>query len=327
MQVLINILEVLIVIVPVLLAVAFMTLIERKVLAAMQRRIGPNYVGIYGVLQPFADALKLLTKEIVIPQHAARSLFFIAPALSLITAILGWAVIPFGPGMVISDMDLGVLFTLALSSVGVYGVLLTGWAGNNSYSFLGGVRSTAQILSYELVLGTSILTVMVLTGSFHYSTIIENQLPVWYAIPLLPVCLLFMISAVFELNRTPGDLPEGESELVAGFFTEAGSSVFVSSFLGEYVNIVAMSSLLAILFLGGYAMPDMITNTTFLSMTSVIIGLKTCIGAFGIVWIRATLPRMTFLSLIQGCWMYLLPLAIACLLFVPSVVFAFDSIL
>lgn len=204
-------------------------------------------------------------------------------------------------------------------------MLLTGWAGNNAYSFLGGIRTTSSMISYELVLGTSILTVMLVTGSFRYSSIIENQIAVWYMLPLLPIGMLFAISAVFELNRAPADLAEAESELVAGFFTEAGSSVFVSSFLGEYVNIVAISALLAILFFGGYAIPQLVDNNTFISTASLVIGLKTCIGCFCIVWIRAVLPRLTFLILLSSCWTYLLPLAIACLLFFPSMLIAFDA--
>lgn len=224
----------------------------------------------------------------------------------------------------IADIELGVLFTLALSSVGVYGVLLTGWAGNNAFSFLGGIRTTSSMISYELVLGTAILTVILITGSFHYATIVENQIAVWYVLPLMPIALLFAISATFELNRAPADLAEAESELVAGFFTEAGSSVFVSSFLAEYTNIVMMSTLLALLFFGGYAIPEVVSFPSFISLAAVGLGLKTCIGCFSIVWIRAVLPRITFIMLLQACWTYLLPLAIACLLFFPSMLIAFD---
>ena len=272
-----------------------------------------------------ADALKLLTKEIIVPQHASKWLFFMAPALSLIIAVLSWAVIPFGPGLVLVDMDLGVLYTLALSSVGVYGVLLTGWAGNNAYSFLGGIRTTSSMVSYELVLGTAILTVMLVGSSLRYATLVETQAPLWYAVPLLPVAALFALGACFELNRAPGDLAEAESELVAGFFTEAGSSVFVSSFLAEYTNIVLMSSLLATLFMGGYALPELVSLAGVVSVASVALGLKTCVGCFAIVWVRAVLPRLTFISLLSACWTYLLPLAIACLLVYPSMLVAFDA--
>lgn len=322
---LLSLVEALVVLVPVLLAVAWTTLVERRVLAAMQRRVGPNVVGYYGLLQPFADALKLLTKEVLVPLHASRSLFFLAPALSLMVACLGWAVLPLGPGLVLADLELGVLYTLALSSVGVYGVLLTGWASNNAFGFLGGLRSTSMMISYELVLGTSVLTVILVGGSFQYSVLCEAQLAVWYGVPLLPVAILFGVSAVYELNRTPADLAEGESELVAGFFVEASASPFVSAFLAEYINIVMMSTLLAVLYLGGYAMPA-ILPIGFVSGASVVLGLKACIGVFGIVWLRATLPRQRFDTLMAGCWAWLLPLAIACLLFVPSALMAFDAL-
>ena len=324
MTALLNTLSVLIIVVPILLAVAFMTLVERKVLSAMQRRVGPNTVGMYGVGQPFADALKLLTKEIIVPQHASKGLFFMAPALSLILAILSWAVLPLGPGLAIADMELGVLYTLALSSIGVYGVLLTGWAGNNAFSFLGGIRTTSSMISYELVLGTVILTVLLISGSFSYVSVVEYQLPIWNGVPLFPVALLFALSATFELSRAPADLPEAESELVAGFFTEAGAAVFVSSFLAEYTSIVMMSTLLALLFMGGSASGEMVSPLGFISLASVILGLKACVGCFSIVWIRAVLPRVTFITLLQACWTYLLPLAIACLVLCPSLLVAFD---
>ena len=208
-----NLLEVLIVLVPILLSVAFMTIIERKVLAAMQRRVGPNKVGYYGVLQPFADALKLVVKETVVPAQATKSLFFLAPVITLIFSLLGWGVIPFGAGLTLSDFSLGILYTLAISSVGVYGVLFAGWSANSKYAFLGSLRSTAQMISYELILSSAILTVILLTGSFNIISIIEHQQAIWYVVPLLPMFIIFFISALAETNRTPFDLPEAESEL------------------------------------------------------------------------------------------------------------------
>lgn len=321
---LLNLVEVLIVLVPILLAVAFITIIERKVMGSMQRRVGPNKVGYYGVLQPFADALKLVVKETVVPEHATKSLFFLAPVITLIFSLLGWAVIPFGAGMRISDFPLGILYTLAISSIGIYGVLFAGWSANSKYAFLGSLRSTAQMISYELILSSAILCVILLVGSFHITTIIETQESVWFIIPLLPMFIIFFISALAETNRTPFDLPEAESELVAGFFTEHSGMIFVFFFLGEYCSIVLMSSLTAILFLGGYNMPELFVNETFINIQSIILGLKTCIFIFLFVWFRATLPRLRYDQLMVFCWTGMLPLAIAFVVLVPSILVAFD---
>lgn len=324
LTILLNFLEVLIVLVPILLAVAFMTIIERKVMGSMQRRVGPNKVGYYGVLQPFADALKLVVKETVIPEHATKSLFFLAPVITLIFSLLGWAVIPFGAGMTISDFSLGILYTLAISSIGIYGVLFAGWSANSKYAFLGSLRSTAQMISYELILSSAILTVILLTGSFNFTTIIESQESIWFIIPLLPVFIIFFISVLAETNRTPFDLPEAESELVAGFMTEHSGMVFVFFFLGEYCSIVLMSSLSAILFLGGYNMTELFINESFINLQSIILGLKTCIFCFLFVWTRATLPRLRYDQLMVFCWTGMLPLAIAFIVLVPSILIAFD---
>jgi NADH-ubiquinone oxidoreductase chain 1 len=319
-----NLLEVVIVLVPVLLAVAFMTIIERKTLAAMQRRVGPNKVGYYGVLQPFADALKLVVKETVVPAHSTRSLFFLAPVITFIFSLLGWGVIPFGAGLTISDFSLGILYTLAISSIGIYGVLFAGWSANSKYAFLGALRSTAQMISYELILSSAILTVILLTGSFNIITIIEAQQAVWFIVPLLPIFIIFFISALAETNRTPFDLPEAESELVAGFLTEHSGMIFVFFFLGEYCSIVLMSTLTAILFFGGYNMPELFVNDTFINLQSIVLGLKTCVFAFLFVWFRATLPRMRYDQLMLMCWTGLLPVAIALVVLVPSILIAFD---
>jgi NADH:ubiquinone oxidoreductase subunit H len=229
-----NLLEILIVLVPILLAVAFITIIERKVMGSIQRRIGPNVVGYYGVLQPFADALKLVVKEQVIPSQATKSLFFLAPIITLIFSLLGWGVIPFGPGLALSDFSLGILYSLALSSIGVYGILFAGWSANSKFAFLGALRSTAQMISYELIYSAAVLSVILLCGTFNITQIIEAQQTVWYVIPLLPIFILFFISALAETNRTPFDLPEAESELVAGFITEHSGMIFVFFFLAEY---------------------------------------------------------------------------------------------
>ena len=317
-------LEVLVVIVPVLLAVAFMTIIERKQLAAMQRRVGPDTVGIYGILQPFADALKLILKETVIPAQANKIIFYLAPVLSLGLSLLGWAVIPFGQGLTLFDFSLGVLYTLALSSLGVYGTLFAGWAANSKYAFLGSLRSTAAMISYELILNSAVIIVILLTGSFNYIEIIESQQPIWFIVPLAPVFIFFFISILAETSRVPFDLQEAESELVAGFFTEHSSIIFVFFFLAEYTSIVLMSTLSAIFFCSGYNMPELFDNNSIINLQSIVLGIKTCIFCFIFVWFRATLPRIRFDQLLTFCWTGLLPIAIAFVLLVPSLLVAFD---
>lgn len=319
-----NLLEVVVVLVPVLLAIAFMTIIERKQLAAMQRRVGPNTVGLYGIAQPFSDALKLIVKETVVPAQANKILFYLAPIMTLIFSLLGWGVIPFGEGLAITDFSLGILFTLALSSLGVYGVLFAGWSANSKYAFLGALRSTASMISYELILSTAIIIIILLTGSFNLTAIIEYQQAIWFIIPLLPVFIFYFISILAETNRTPFDLPEAESELVSGFMTEHSSVPFVFFFLGEYSSIVLLSTLSAILFMGGWLLPEVFVNDTFINLQAIILGLKTCLFCFLFVWMRATLPRLRYDQLIVLCWVGILPLAIAFTILVPSILVAFD---
>lgn len=296
-----NLLEILIVLVPVLLSVAFMTIIERKVMGSMQRRIGPNVVGYYGVLQPFADALKLVVKEQVIPSQSTKSLFFLAPILSLIFSLLGWGIIPFGPGLTLTDFSLGILYSLALSSIGVYGILFAGWSANSKYAFLGSLRSTAQMISYELIYSAAVLIIILLCGTFNITEIIEAQQSVWYIVPLFPIFILFFISALAETNRTPFDLPEAESELVAGFITEHSGMIFVFFFLAEYCSIVLMSTFTAILFLGGYNIPELFVNDTFINLQSIVLAIKAVLFMFVFVWIRATLPRLRYDALMVFC--------------------------
>ena len=324
LNILINLLDVLLVILPILLSVAFMTIIERKQLAAHQRRVGPNTTGYYGVLQPFSDALKLVVKETVIPSQSNKILFYLAPISSLIFSLLGWGIIPFGQGLTLSDFSLGILYTVALSSLGVYGVLFAGWSANSTYAFLGSLRSTAAMISYELILSSAILIIIILTGSFNITSIIENQQAIWYIIPLFPVFIFYFISILAETSRTPFDLQEAESELVAGFFTEHSSVPFVFFFLAEYCSIVLFSCITSILFLGGYHMPELFINDSFINLQSIILGLKTCIFCFMFVWVRATLPRMRFDALIELCWLNLLPVCVAFIILVPSVLIAFN---
>ena len=319
LDILINLIDVLLVILPVLLAVAFMTIIERKQLAAHQRRVGPNTTGYYGLLQPFSDALKLIVKETVIPSQSNKILFLLAPVFTLIFSLLGWGVIPFGQGLTLFDYSLGIFYTLALSSLGVYGVLFAGWSANSKYAFLGSLRSTAAMISYELILSSCVLIVIFFTGTFNFTKIIESQQAIWFIVPLLPVFIIYFISILAETSRTPFDLQEAESELVAGFFTEHSSVPFVFFFLAEYSSIVLFSCITAILFLGGYHVPEIFVNDSFINLQSIILGLKTCIFCFLFVWVRATFPRLRYDQLISLCWLNLLPIAVALIIFIPSI--------
>lgn len=252
----ISFMEVLVILLPSLLAIAYVTIAERKTMASMQRRLGPNIVGYYGLLQAFADALKLLLKEYVAPTQSNIILFFLGPVITLIFALLGYAVIPYGPGLTISDMNLGIFYMLAVSSLATYGILLAGWSANSKYAFLGSLRSTAQLISYELVLSSAILLVIMLTGSLNLTENIEAQRTIWFIFPLLIIFIIFFIGSIAETNRAPFDLAEAESELVSGFMTEHAAVVFVFFFLAEYGSIVLMCILTSILFLGGYLLTN-----------------------------------------------------------------------
>ena len=328
---LLQVSNILSVVIPILLAVAFMTIIERKMLAAMQRRLGPTDVGYFGILQPFSDALKLILKESVVPNQSNKIIFYMAPIVTLVFSLLGWAIIPFGNGLVISDWSMGILYTLALSSLAVYGVLFAGWSANSKYAFLGSLRSTAAMISYELVLSSAILIVVILSGTLNFTTIIEHQQAIWYIIPLFPISVFYFISVLAETSRTPFDLQEAESELVAGFFTEHSSVPFVFFFLAEYSSIVLFSSISAILFLGGYNNPSfalaelaVLSKDTYLNLPSIILGIKTCLFCFIFVWFRATLPRLRFDQLATFCWEGLLPFAIAFIILIPCLLLALD---
>lgn len=333
-----NLLIILIILIPALLSVAFMTIIERKELAAMQRRVGPNSVGIYGILQPFADALKLILKENIIPAQSNKVIFYLAPVSSLIFSLLGWGIIPFGPGLTIFDYSMGILYTLAFSSLGVYGILFAGWSANSKYSFLGSLRSTAAMISYELVLSSTIIVIIIVTGNLNLTKIVEFQESIWLIFPLSILFILFFISILAETSRTPFDLQEAESELVGGFFTEHSSVPFVFFFLSEYSSIVLFSSLTSILFLGGYSplagiigldnIYELLNNylSNILSLTGLILGIKTCMICFIFVLARATLPRLRYDQLMQFCWLHSLPLAVSFIIFVPCLLICFSFI-
>ena len=351
----ISIIEVLLVIVPALLSVAYVTVAERKTMASMQRRLGPNAVGYYGLLQAFADALKLLLKEYVAPTQANIILFFLGPVITLIFALLGYGVIPYGPGLAISDFNLGILYMLAVSSLATYGILLAGWSANSKYAFLGSLRSTAQLISYELILSSALLLVIMLTGSFNLTVNVESQRAVWFILPLLPIFIIFFIGSIAETNRPPFDLAEAESELVSGFMTEHAAVVFVFFFLAEYGSIVLMCILTSILFLGGYLIFDIIYLITFLDIIfwelflidSIIIsdyfiedlintpalegliygfslGFKSSMMIFTFIWARASFPRIRFDQLMSFCWTVLLPIVFAFIILVPCILYSFD---
>nr|YP_008474831.1 NADH dehydrogenase subunit 1 [Candida saraburiensis]AGS44056.1 NADH dehydrogenase subunit 1 [Candida saraburiensis] len=306
-----NFIELLIMFVSVLLAVAFLTVAERKTLGYMQRRVGPNAVGYYGILMAIADAAKLLLKEIIIPTHADKLILFISPVISLISALLCWSVIPFAPGVTIYDSNYGFILTLAISSVGVFGTLLAGWSANSKYSLLGSIRSTAQLISYELVLTTIILLSILLAGTMNLSKYVYLQEAIWYGIPLLPLSIMFYIGCIAECARPPFDNVEAESELVSGHMTEYSSSIFVLFFLSEYASILFLSTLTAILFFGGG--------------TGIVLGIKANIFAFTYIWVRATLPRVRYDKLINLCWMIFLPILFGAAIGIPTWIYFIDG--
>ena len=314
----ISIVEVLLVIFPVLIAVAFVTVSERKTMASMQRRLGPNNVGIYGLLQAFADALKLLLKEYVAPTQANIIIFFLGPIITLIFALLGYLVIPFSSGLYISDFSLGILYMLAVSSIGTYGILLAGWSANSKYAFLGSLRSTAQLISYELILSSVLLIVILLTGSLNVITLVESQSTVMFLLPLFPLFLVFFIGSIAETNRAPFDLAEAESELVSGFMTEHSASIFVFFFLGEYASIVLICILNSILFLGGYL--NIFSSYSYLSPLN--LALKTIVLIFVFIWVRASFPRIRFDQLMSVCWTVFLPIVIAFVILIPCLIWS-----
>ena len=340
----ISVIEGLLLIVPALLSVAFVTIAERKTMASMQRRLGPNAVGYYGLLQAFADALKLLLKEYVAPTQANILLFFIGPMITLIFALLGYLVVPFDSGIFVSDYSLGMLYMLAVSSVGTYGILLAGWSANSKYAFLGSLRSTAQLISYELILSSVILLVILLTGNLNIITIVESQRIVDFLLPLFPLFIIFFIGSIAETNRAPFDLAEAESELVSGFMTEHSASVFVFFFLAEYASIILICVLNSILFLGGYlciipvdflidilslfGINNSILEVIFVNISSSPLNLafKTALLIFIFIWVRASFPRIRFDQLMSVCWTVLLPLIIAYVVLLPCVVYGLDAL-
>ena len=317
--------QILAIIVPLLLSVAYLTYAERKVIAAMQLRKGPNVVGPFGLLQPIADGFKLFFKETILPAGANRVVFLAAPMLTFILALIGWAVIPFdeGKNWVVADINVGILYLFAISSLGVYGVIMAGWASNSKYAFLGALRSAAQMVSYEISMGFVIVTVLLCVGSLNLTDIVLAQQGLWFAVPLLPMFVIFFISTLAETNRSPFDLAEGESEIVAGFFLEYSSFPFALFFLGEYANMLLMGAMTTILFLGGWLPIVDVAPFNWIPGIFWFAG-KVALLMFCFLWIRATFPRYRYDQLMRLGWKVFLPLSLFWVVLTAGVLIAFD---
>jgi NADH-quinone oxidoreductase subunit H len=318
----IIVLQIVAIVIPLLVAIAYLTYAERKVLAAMQLRQGPNLVGPFGLLQPMADGLKLFGKETVIPAVANRAVFVFAPMLTFLLALIAWAVIPFDAGMVLADINVGMLYLFAISSLGVYGIIMAGWASNSKYAFLGGLRSAAQMVSYEVSMGFVIITVLLCVGSLNLSDIVMAQKTVWFVIPLLPMFVVFFVSILAETNRAPFDLPEGESELVGGYNVEYSAMTFALFFLGEYANMILMSAMTSILFLGGWLPPLDIPPLNWIP-GPIWFALKIAFVLFVFLWVRATVPRYRYDQLMRLGWKVFLPFSLFWVILTAGVLTAF----
>jgi len=309
-----TLLKILSIVVPLLISVAYFTIAERKIMGAIQRRRGPNVIGFIGLLQPLADGLKLFAKETTLPNNANTSIFLLAPSLSFVLSLIGWSIIPFSEGIVICDLNLGILYLFAISSLNVYGILFAGWSSNSKYAFLGALRSAAQMISYEISIGFTTLNIVACAGSFNLNTIVLAQKKVWFIIPLLPIFIIFYISMLAETNRHPFDLPEAEAELVSGYNVEYSAMTFALFFLSEYANMLLMSTFGAILFLGGWLPP--LNNFYFNLIPSTLwLSLKIILGVSFFIVTRATLPRYRYDQLMYLGWKCFLPLTIGYLMF------------
>jgi NADH-quinone oxidoreductase subunit H len=309
-----TLLKIVAIVLPLMGAVAYLTLAERKVIGYMQVRIGPNRVGYFGLLQPIADGLKLLMKEIVIPSQANKALFLIAPVLAIAPAFAAWAVVPFDMDLVLADVDAGLLYILAMTSVAVYGVIIAGWASNSKYAFLGSLRSAAQIVSYEIAMGFALVGVLMCANSLNLGKIVMAQaggLFNWYWLPLFPLFVVYFISAVAETNRAPFDVAEGESEIVAGFHVEYSGMAFAVFFLAEYANMILVSMLAVIMFLGGWLSPIPGIPDGFLWLL-----LKVALMLFFFLWFRATFPRYRYDQIMRLGWKVFIPITLVWILFV-----------
>ena len=318
-DILIIVFKILLIVIPLLLFIAYLTYFERKVIGAMQLRKGPNVVGPFGLFQPIADGIKLLTKETIFPENANKFIFILSPILTFTLALIGWAVIPIDYKIVLADINVGVMYIFAVSSLGIYGIIMAGWASNSRYAFLGALRSAAQMISYEVSIGLIIISVLITSGSLNLSEIVMKQENMWYVIPHFPMFIIFFISTLAETNRAPFDLPEAESELVAGYNVEYSSMSFGLFFLGEYGNMILMSSMSTILFLGGWLPPFDINF--FQNIPGFIwFLLKVSFLLFLFLWVRATLPRYRYDQLMRLGWKVFLPLSLVWIIITSSVV-------
>ena len=318
-----TVLKILTIIVPLLLSVAYFTIAERKIMGIIQRRKGPNVIGFLGLLQPLADGLKLFAKETILPSNSNLVVFLLAPILTFMLSLLGWAVIPFSEHIVLADLNVGILYLLAVSSLSVYGILLAGWSSNSKYPFLGALRSAAQMISYEVSIGFVIINVAICTGSFNLSNIVLSQKNVWYILPFFPMFIIFCISMLAETNRHPFDLPEAEAELVSGYNVEYSAMTFALFFLGEYANMLLMSSFVSILFLGGW-LPLIDIFPLNLLPGSFWFSLKIILGVIFFIVTRATLPRYRYDQLMHIGWKCFLPFSIGYLLFTVGLLISFN---
>ena len=322
------VMKILVIVLPLLLAVAYLTYAERKVIGAIQLRRGPNVVGPFGLLQPLADGLKLFLKETIIPSGANRGVFVLAPCVTFVLALVAWAVIPFGEGMVLADINVGILYLFAISSLGVYGILMAGWASNSRYAFLGAMRSAAQMVSYEVSMGFVIITVLLCVGSLNLSQIVLAQkgpygMFNWFWLPLFPMAVIFFISTLAETNRHPFDLPEAEAELVAGYNVEYSAMTFALFFLGEYANMILMSAMTSVLFLGGWLPPFDVAPFNWVP-GPVWLALKISGCLFVFIWVRAAFPRYRYDQLMRLGWKVFLPVSLLAVVVVAGVLVAFD---
>merc|ERR1712228_658341 len=309
------------IVIPLLISVAYFTLVERKIMGSIQRRKGPNVIGFLGLLQPLADGLKLFVKETILPSNANLLLFTLAPIMTFLLSLISWAVIPFSENCVLSDLNIAILYLLAISSLSVYGIILAGWSSNSKYSFLGAIRSSAQMISYEVSIGFIILSVVICSSSFNLTKIVLSQVNVWFFIPLFPMFLMFCVSMLAETNRHPFDLPEAEAELVSGYNVEYSAMTFALFFLGEYANMLLMSFLITVLFLGGW-----LPLLPILSWIPGIIWfcLKISLSVFFFIITRAALPRYRYDQLMFIGWKCFLPLSLGYLLFTVGVLISFN---